>query len=57
MLAVIFMARLEATARVQEQTASLTSSRFVPFTLSKQSYSKTRRLVLPTDLRELEPVS
>ena len=57
MLAVILMARLEATARVQEQTASLSSSRFVPVTLSNQSYSKTTQLVLPTDLRGLEPVS
>ena len=51
------MFRLEAAARLQEQAASLSSGRFVPFTLSNQSYSKTRQLVLPTDLRGLEPVS
>jgi hypothetical protein len=36
MLAEIFMVRLEAAARLQEQAASLSSSRFVPFTLSNQ---------------------
>ena len=43
MLAVIFMVRLEATARLQEQTASLSSGRFVPLTLSNQSYSRKTR--------------
>jgi hypothetical protein len=57
MLAEIFMVRLEAAAWLQEQAASLSSGRFVPFTQSNQSYSTTRRLVLPTDLRGLEPVS
>jgi hypothetical protein len=32
MLAEIFMVRLEAAARLQEQAASLSSGRFVPFT-------------------------
>jgi len=54
MLAEIFMVRLEAAARLPEQAASLSSSRFVPSTLrSNQPYSKTRRL---TDLIGLEPV-
>ena len=57
MLAEIFMVRLEAAAWLQEQAASLSSGRFVPFTQSNQSYSTTRRLVLPTDLRGLKPVS
>ena len=57
MLAEILMVRLEAAARLQEQAASLSSGRFVPFTQSNQSYSTTRRLVLPTDLRGLKPVS
>ena len=52
MLAEIFIVRLEAAARLQEQTASLSSSPFVPFTPSNQfvlnSYSKTGRLVLLT---------
>ena len=42
MLAEIFMVRLEAAARLQEQTASLSSSRFVPFTLSNQFLFKDR---------------
>ena len=36
MLVEIFMVRLEAAARLQEQRASLSSSPFVPFVPSKQ---------------------
>ena len=36
MLAEIFMARMEAAVRLQEQTASLSSSPFVPFVPSSQ---------------------
>jgi hypothetical protein len=36
MLAEIFIVRLEAAARVHEQTASLSSNVFVPFTPSNQ---------------------
>jgi hypothetical protein len=42
MLGEIFMVRLEAAARLQEQTASLTNSRFVPFTQSNQFAFKDR---------------
>jgi hypothetical protein len=42
MLAEIFMVRLEAAAGLQEQTASLSSSRFVPFTLSNQFLFKDK---------------
>ena len=36
MLAEIFMARMEAAVRLQEQAASLSSSPFVPFVPSNQ---------------------
>ena len=36
MLAEIFMARMEAAVRLQEQTASLSRSPFVPFVPSNQ---------------------
>jgi hypothetical protein len=36
MLAEIFMVRMEAAVRLQEQTASLSSSPFVPFVPSNQ---------------------
>jgi hypothetical protein len=36
MLAEIFIVRLEAAARLREQTASLSSSVFVPFTPNNQ---------------------
>jgi hypothetical protein len=42
MLAEIFMVRLEAAARLQEQAASLSSSRFVPLTLSNQFLFKDK---------------
>jgi hypothetical protein len=42
MLAEIFLVRLEAAARLQEQTASLSSSKFVPFTPSSQFVFKDR---------------
>ena len=47
MLAEIFMVRLEAAARLQRDTALLTSSSFVPFTpnhqfLFKEQDSSTR---------------
>ena len=42
MLAEIFIVRLEAAARLQEQTASLSSSPFVPFTPSNQFVFKDR---------------
>ena len=47
MLAEIFMVRLEAAARLQEQTATLSGSPFVPFTPNNQFLFKTGRLVLP----------
>ncbi len=59
MLAEIFVVRLEAAARLQEQTASLSSSRFVPFTRSNQFLfkDKTARLAdRPQETRN-EPVS
>jgi hypothetical protein len=42
MLAEIFMLRIEAAARLQEQTASLSNSPFVPFTLNHQFLNKDR---------------
>jgi hypothetical protein len=42
MLAEIFMLRIEAAARLQEQTASLSSSPFVPFTDIQQFEFKDR---------------
>ena len=42
MLAEIFIVRLEAAARLQEQAASLSSSRLVPFTLSNQFLFKDK---------------
>ena len=53
MLAETFMVRLEAAARLQEQTATLSGSPFVPFTPNNQFLCKTGRLVLPTDPREV----
>ena len=38
----IFIVRLEAAARLQEQTASVSSSPFVPFTPSNQFVFKDR---------------
>ena len=42
MLAEIFIVRLEAAARLQEQTATLSSSPFVPFTPNNQFLFKDR---------------
>ena len=42
MLAEIFMVRLEAAARLQQETASLSSSPFVPFTSNNQFLFKDR---------------
>ena len=42
MLAEIFMVRLEAAARLQQQTGSLSSSPFVPFTPNNQFVFKDR---------------
>jgi hypothetical protein len=42
MLAEIFMVRLEAATRLQEQTASLSGGRFVPFAPSNQFVFKDR---------------
>ena len=46
MLAEIFLVRLEAAARLQEQTASLSNSRFVPFTRSNQFLFKDKTVRL-----------
>ena len=55
MLAEIFMVRLEAAARLQEQTASLSSSSVRPVhSRAISSYSKTGRLILPTAIGRLE---
>ena len=51
MLAEIFMVRLEAAARLQEQTASLSSTPFVPFATGNQFLFKDNRA------RPLEAVS
>ena len=42
MLAEIFIVRLEAAARLEEQTATLSSSPFVPFTPNNQFLFKDR---------------
>ena len=42
MLAEIFMVRLEAAARLQQEPASLSSSSFVPFTANNQFLFKDR---------------
>ena len=42
MLAEIFIVRLEAAARLQEQTATLSSSPFVPFTPNNRFLFKDR---------------
>ena len=42
MLAEIFMVRLEAAARLQQEPASLSSSSFVPFTANKHFLFKDR---------------
>ena len=48
MLAEIFMVRLEAAARLQEQTATLSGSPFVPFTPNNQ-FLFIDRTARPTD--------
>ena len=53
MLAVIFMVRLEAAARLQQEP-SLSSSSFVPFTANSHFLLKDRTLVPLTDLGRLE---
>ena len=42
MLAEIFIVRLEAAAGLQQQTASLSSSPFIPFTFNNQFLFKDR---------------
>ena len=42
MLAEIFIVRLEAAAQLEEQTATLSSSPFVPFTPNNQFLFKDR---------------
>ena len=42
MLAEIFMVRLEAAAGLQQETASLSSSPFIPFTPNNQFLFKAR---------------
>ena len=42
MLGEIFIVRLEAAARLEEQTATLSSSPFVPFTPNNQFLFKDR---------------
>jgi hypothetical protein len=42
MLAEIFIVRLEAAARLQQETASLSRSPFIPFTPNKQFLFKDR---------------
>jgi hypothetical protein len=42
MLAEIFMVRLEAAARLRQETASLSSSPFIPFTPNNQFLFKDR---------------
>jgi hypothetical protein len=54
MLAEIFIVRLEAAARLQEQTASLSSSVFVPFTLSKRFAFKEKTACPAHRPREIE---
>ena len=53
MLAEIFMLRIEA-ARLQEQTASLSSSPFVPFTDIQQFEFKDRKARPADQAREAE---
>ena len=48
MLVEIFIVRLEAAARLQQETASLSSSTFIPFTPNKQFLFKDRT-VRPAD--------
>jgi hypothetical protein len=52
MLAEIFMVQLEAAARLQEQTAPLSGSRFVPFTPSDQFVFKDRAVRPADGIRE-----
>ena len=54
MLAEIFMVRLEAAARLQQEPASLSSSSFVPFTANNHFLFKDRTAGPLTDLGRLE---